>query len=132
MREMKFRAWDKNKNIMVHVADGGPWSESLGFLMDSFEDEDLMQFTGLHDKNGKEIYEGDVLSSWDDDAGDENLSVQFDNGQWWWGDGNGNSLPLFDLDMGTATVIGNIYENPELIGKYPESFTSEEQEKTNE
>jgi uncharacterized phage protein (TIGR01671 family) len=59
-REIKFRAWDKNTNVMRYP-DGKKGSESNGALVDWFEDEDLMQYTGLKDKNDKEIYEGDVV-----------------------------------------------------------------------
>jgi uncharacterized phage protein (TIGR01671 family) len=59
MREIKFRAWDKWKNQMVMPNDGdfigwhGPsnWKECY----------EVMQFTGLHDKNGKEVWEGDIV-----------------------------------------------------------------------
>ncbi len=56
MREIKFRAWDKNNNLMVYV-DDNHWAKTVAKMIGSFEDEDLMQYTGLKDKKGKEIYE---------------------------------------------------------------------------
>jgi uncharacterized phage protein (TIGR01671 family) len=122
-REIKFRAWDKNKGTMVHVGDGGRWSGSVGLLMDGFEDEDLMQFTGLLDKNGKhEIYEGDVLEVEQDEGTNEYPNwvkrrdkVEFSGGCFF---GIFNE-PLYALVKSDgfvdAVVIGNVFENPELI-----------------
>lgn len=75
----------------------------------------LMQFTGLKDKNGKEIYEGDICKCHDHPTGIEDATgeVIFDQGRYWIGTGSICSLD----DYGTAwtEVLGNIYENPELI-----------------
>lgn len=72
MREIKFRAWLKYKKEMVDNARPDFFSKKLHYLRDnsaggkdvlgvSTEDIELMQYTGLKDKNNKEIYEGDIV-----------------------------------------------------------------------
>ena len=62
MREIKFRAWDNKQNKMRNDGFSIYYDGSIQFA-DSIESKDfiLMQYTGLKDKNGKEIYEGDIL-----------------------------------------------------------------------
>ena len=60
MRTIKFRAWVNNKYMAIQ---GTPDLETLQSFFHHYGNEKiLMQFTGLHDKNGKEIYEGDIVS----------------------------------------------------------------------
>lgn len=122
-REIKFRAWDKeNKAFMPSegyaICDGDVMGLRYGNEMeDVLTDQiELMQYTGLKDNNGREVYEGDVL-----DIGLQNQDGKpvvapvsyekyiagyvLDNG------GNGIWQRL-DED---CEVIGNIYENPELL-----------------
>lgn len=127
MRELKFRAWVQpdsfnQKPTMftgfgfadiysgydeanVYCKDGQTWAEP------DWETAKLMQYTGLKDKNGKEIYEGDILKErtgklskvvWE-------LDGWFVSGKW--PDGYG---PL-SVQLPDAEVIGNVYENPELF-----------------
>ena len=110
-RDIKFRAWDEVSEKMLN------WNEFLDtnmkntFIAPESTGLILMQYTGLHDKNGKEKYEGDIVKY-------ENMTgkIMFFNG----------SFILSDLEeteeweLGVINedieVIGNIYDNPELLG----------------
>lgn len=107
MRELKFRAWDKSTNTMsapfcIFDAD-----------IHIYRDWELMQYTGLKDKKGMEIYEGYVVR-----ISDNHIEVMN-----WVGDGDwmGDKQPLVGFVHHSAIykrpieVIGNIYENPELL-----------------
>jgi len=110
MREIKFRAWDKEREEIVPVTQ--LFWDILGNLKtpDSFI---LMQYTGLKDKNGKEIYEGDICKfQFKRNQGQDISEVRFDAGEFkFCADG-------FFYSVGRCSVIeviGNIYENPELV-----------------
>ena len=118
MREIKFRAWDKMlkrwcKPQLTMRIDGN---------MDGMNDYVLMQYTGLKDKEGKEIYEGDIVM-YDlgiDNEKPEKYKIIFDSKQC--------AYFLFPLEDGArlrhftysakndCEVIGNIYEHPHLLG----------------
>lgn len=111
MREIEFRAWSKRVKIgkphMIHLPIGGDYSGR-----DLIEDEDwkVMQFTGLKDKNGTKIFEGDIL---------ENGSVVcFRRGRFHpVYDGGNAEDEEDDFWLSEREVIGNIYQNPELLTK---------------
>jgi len=110
MREIKFRAWDKIKKKMIYNVG----SYNL-FMFERNYQEDIifLQFTGLKDKNGKEIFERDIIL---DNRGIK-MEVFFEDGMFKviFRDGNPKfTAELIDYTTISEEVIGNIYENPEL------------------
>ena len=119
-REIKFRAWittdvdDKDNDIKSMSYDlaftkYAPINELLN------KEECLMQFTGLKDKNGKEIYEGDILTKWDGLKKKVFFSDKYYNFQLSHLDNKGFCDTLAFWNQESTEVIGNIYENPELL-----------------
>ena len=102
MKEIKFRAWDKDNNKWYFKSkDIFNMEDLIGTMVIGWDSYELMQYTGLKDKRGTEIYEGDVLEY----AGDTIVEVR------WWGEGFYPKHSLYP----ESVVIGNIYENPELL-----------------
>lgn len=135
-REIKFRAWNKKENkiysqvFQLTLSNDGKIGvaaiNELGNITISSEDFELMQFTGIKDENEKEIYEGDIVKN--TKYRPEEIKVVFFY-NWMFG----SEDPKY-MNLGTLTsknsysceellpfipdgceVIGNIYENPELI-----------------
>lgn len=124
MREIKFRAWDKIQKRMLMFAsqflDRIEWSYdgiNFGGADKSPENYEIMQFTSLHDKNGKEIYEGDILKC--DDANEDHqeftTEVWFCNGQFLTGHYGFPVHSWSGKENSWCEVIGNIYQTPELL-----------------
>jgi uncharacterized phage protein (TIGR01671 family) len=119
MRTIKFRAWDKERKEMIQPHDGDfiKWHAPSNWK-DCYE---LMQYTGLKDKNGKEIYEGDIVSARlaSNTAGFTGY-VHYLNAQYWvnyigYESYYQSLIYLHGAEYEPIEVIGNIYENPELI-----------------
>ena len=139
MRKIKFRAWDEVRkemhsefNFIQSHGDGQNWIVPLehitnpDWLVDLEkkvrcaphirEQFKLMQFTGLLDKNGKEVYEGDIVKckyGW--------LGFVVYRGSHYWCEEIvtkkvGSHAPIFN-EWAELEIIGNIYENPELVNK---------------
>ena len=146
-RELKFRAWDESKKIMIYQGSAG--LETIQKFMIYYGNKILMQYTGLKDYEGKEIFDKDIVQ------------CEFIHASWWWHgkkterDGYAGSVGICLVDnLGCATkivfpkkdfwfekykdleekinkyclnekitinshckVLGNIYENPELLTK---------------
>jgi len=114
MREIKFRAWDKEDKKMLYgiereydykLGEG----DCFGDFLDNKEWYVVMQFTDLKDKNGKEIYEGDIVKQ------------HFYNSMWFDVIDKVEIDSLFGVNLRTGIkdceweIIGNIYENPKLL-----------------
>lgn len=122
-RDIKFRAWHKgcsDKYGRPHpkcppqmLYDEKP-GDCLSWLNEGQNIEQVMQFTGLLDRNGKEIYEGDVVS-----AGDGGVfEVRFEFAGWHFAKTPQSAYyayPSFHSNASRMTIIGNIHENPELL-----------------
>jgi uncharacterized phage protein (TIGR01671 family) len=138
MKEIKFRAWDKGTSTMKYPK---PYDNGIGIcpeelkgkfcpselidinghqshISDVLMNSDLyipMQYTGLKDKNGKDIYEGDIVKL--DDVIQRICHIEWDEE---WSrfkcrdiEDNGNIKPYIWNQV--LRIIGNIYENPELL-----------------
>ena len=123
MREIKFRCWDRFKQRWSNykINDGtvyfmdkntGVW---YGSYNKRYKDFNLMQYTELKDIRGKGIYEGDILF---ESFGERYYKVVFKNGSFraeFKGDFEWHHFDLIDVVIQGCEVVGNIYENPELM-----------------
>jgi len=114
MREVKYQAWEKKERVMFQVArfDFADYSVYRHLFGEGIPAEqcDLREFTGMYDKNGKEIYEGDVLY---DDLFEEYGLVVFEEGGF---RVNWETITddLFE-NCDVLEIAGNLYEDPELL-----------------
>jgi len=123
-REIKFRAWDKRQKQMSYpftLVELTQYEHIFerkfpGFLA-KFNDLIWMEYTGLHDKNGKEIYEGDILRYTHKDLGHpvDYIVIFFEGAFVQDRPKDKRYTPDFWCDWDSLEVIGNIYENPELL-----------------
>ena len=129
MREYKFRAWDETEKHMYNwgnlinqnLKNIFTITEQCGYI--------LMQYTGLHDENGKEIYEGDIIEfSYDMFVGNFDTfvakgKVVFEEGAFYVEvfanerTTKDEAYLLYSINLDTIEVVGNIYENKELLNE---------------
>ena len=118
MRKIKFRFWHKSWEQMIYSNNNGyetkrefyPIEFEIGFSHYNQDDfSDLMQYTGLKDKNGKEIYEGDIT--------DAKETVIFNNGCFRTTHDNDtqNGAYLTSKRCEYIEIIGNIHQNKDLL-----------------
>lgn len=119
MREIKFRAWKPETKKMFHDFDQNIKEVPLGKSIHLFVYETglhyktLMQYTGLKDKNGKEIYEGDVLQTRSGIG-----YMVFDNCGYAIKSPGSEAVDYeFSAFYLECEIIGNMYENPELLNQ---------------
>ncbi|MEJ7440065.1 YopX family protein [Staphylococcus hominis] len=125
MKNFKFRAWDKDhkymeytdKNLIVSFGDNGNVDatdlSNIYSTCNGMQNFELMQSTGLKDDFGNELFEGDIFESrfsgikyvvyWDDKLAS------------FWIKGETKTHPLYTLTPFHPRILGNIYENPELL-----------------
>lgn len=112
-REIKFRLWEEARQQMHY----SPPEILFGVLNTWPDGKVIMQFTGLHDRVGKEIFEGDILRSEEClyEYGDKTV-VFFYKGSFCGSfDYDVTPFNLSDVDMNEFEVVGNIFENQELL-----------------
>lgn len=120
MRPIKFRIW--NGKFLHYLSDLSYLSEWLVSNIEHYDSYKFDQFTGLHDKHGKEIYEGEIL-----DTGHENIYfVEYKLDRFWLSkyvgidySHEGSSDGYYRICLASyskaSEIIGNIHSNPELL-----------------
>ena len=122
MREIKFRAWDKKRNVIISAEELAGISfrglhgfvgityftgDDCGDVLNKNECE-LMAFTGLHDRNGKEIYESDIVK----EGNRSGVIVWHQEYAAWRFENKYGSVGVYHL---YGEVIGNVWENSDLL-----------------
>lgn len=125
-RDIKFRGFDSVNKVMLPV-------ESINFregyislnegdnpVTDTLEMIELIRYTGVKDRNGKEIYEGDIVSFYNDEEyklKSTNALVIYDSGAFMLEHKKLGKEYLGEMDIENMCIkiVGNIYDNPELL-----------------
>jgi hypothetical protein len=117
MRTIKFRAWRENDDGEMAMIDGDSLAyEEYAPITELLSQEGVMQFTGKRDRHGIEIYEGDILKM---PYSKKNKIVEY--GKFFncgcCGDFAGIGFDFEEKEFDKVEIIGNIYENPELLSE---------------
>lgn len=117
-RDIKFRVYDKKLKRMLGVQKHSfktKKSMPYGFNME-YDFGGIMQYTGLKDKNGKKVYEDDIIKYSHKVVGTILRKVRMKYGMWGIeGIVKGTQIPFANILESEYEVVGNIYENPELL-----------------
>lgn len=130
MRDIRFRVWDKTHSIMWYSSDSNEIvvGENTVYILDTepyaHEHSDCvpMQYTGIKDKHGTDVYEGDILCYRDEDGDKQYWPVSFENGCfvvngsaiWDYLRYDKNDQPTNHLEA-SLEVVGNIYNDKDVI-----------------
>lgn len=106
-RIIKFRIWEKETNKLVKYSPN--WNYEVNEIFELTNSFVFQQFTGLLDKNNKEIYEGDIVS-----FKDQLYQIKYNKGSFWLD--SLNTIGIIWLEGGVE-IKGNIFENPDLLNK---------------
>lgn len=126
-REIKFRGKDYNNKWRYGDLVQEKWGKGKAIMIKkdttawTVLEDTVGQYTGLHDKNGKEIYEGDIVYC-QTKYGKAKALIEFIDGKFvaYWNSAithpqNGHHIACYDINK-KFEVIGNVFENPELLG----------------
>lgn len=124
MREIKFRAWDGQDTMIYFDFNSIKHDGLIDWNENKYSDTGgglyiancgVMQYTGLQDKTGRDIFEGDILYN-----NKANWEVGFDEGGYWMRQREGQHKFIFINEAQHSEIIGNIYENLELLEEVEE------------
>lgn len=119
MRKLKFKVWDKknkkwvenDKSLLCQLVI---WKTATTFELSSGEDFEIVQFTGIEDKKGNDVYERDIIRvKYRNPDSEDGLPIWYENHEV----GPLEVLIFFEDFIREGEVIGNVFETPELLKK---------------